>query len=247
VSELGVRRKLYLAHAYGYAGAVALLLRTPEGRVDLTQWMDPRSATFRASLRRPQKRSILHELLHDLAFHDWDHEITHWYVDSLQQFFEDHGERFPKRLTKDTDGNREKLANRLEDPITRLVDGAFHILFSDRSALLSFQQLLADIIRGLPIADYDGFREPGILRRPSYLPAWLKRAVYHRDKGRCQLCHRDLTGVINPVSEAQIDHIWPLAKSGSNDVTNFQLLCARCNRRKAFKSGITSMEYYAYW
>lgn len=245
--ERGVRRKLYFAHAYGYAAAVAQLLRTPEGRADLTRWVDPKSATFRGSLRRPQKRSVLHELLHDLAFHEWEHQITHWYVDSLRQFFEDHGLRFPKRLTKDTEGNRDRLTHRLEEPVTRLADGAFHILFSDRSALLSFQQFLADMIRVLPIDEYDEFREPGILRRPSYIPVWLKSAVYHRDKGRCQLCHRDLTGIINPVSEAQIDHIWPLARSGSNDATNFQLLCGRCNRRKASGNGTTSVEYYAFW
>jgi hypothetical protein len=247
VPELGYRRKLYFAHAYGYAGVVAQLLGTPEGRADLREWIDPKSATFRDSLRRPEKRSVLHELLHDLAFHDWEHQVTHWTIDSLQQFFEDHGVRFPKRLTKDSESNREKLTYLLEGPVARLADGAFHILFSDRSALLSFQQLLADIIRGLPVGDYDEFRETGILRRPKYIPAWLKCAVYHRDKGRCQLCHRDLTGVINPVSEAQIDHIWPLARSGSNDATNFQLLCARCNRRKAAENGVTSVEYYAYW
>nr|CAP47825.1 putative integron gene cassette protein [uncultured bacterium] len=227
MTQPGVRRKLYFAHAYGYAGAVAQLLRTPEGRADLSEWIDPNSATFRASLRRPEKQSVLHDLLYNLAFHDWEHQVCHWYIDSLERFVQDHGERFPSRLKNDTSGNRNKLTSRLEKTMVKLADGAFHILFGDRSALLSFHQMLAEIIAELPISEYGGFRGEGILKTPSYIPVWLKHAVYHRDKGRCQLCHRDLTGVINPVSEAQLDHIWPLARSGSNDATNFQLLCAR--------------------
>lgn len=247
MNEPGVRRRLYFAHAYGYAGAVAQLLRFPEGRTDLTEWIDRGSPTFRASLRRPEQRSVLHDLLHDLAYFDWSHQITHWYIDSLKQFFQDHRERLPKRLHKDTDGNREKLARHLDKPLAKLADGAFHILFSDRCALLNFNQLLAGIIQELPFSEFPELREQGILRRPSYIPAWLKRAVYHRDKGRCQLCHRDLTGVVNPISNAQLDHMWPLARSGSNDATNFRLLCARCNLRKASGAGTTSEEYYAYW
>lgn len=247
VTETGARRRLYFAHAYGYAGAVAQLLRFPEGRSDLVQWIDASSPTFRLALRRPGKRSILHDLLQDLAHFDWEHQISHWYLDSLDQFFQDHGERIPRRLQKDTDGNRDKLATRLEKPLAKLADGAFHILFADRSALLRFNELLASVIRSLPVSQFPELRAQGLLRRPSYIPTWLKRAVFHRDKGRCQVCHRDLTGVINPVSNAQLDHIWPLGRSGSNDATNFQLLCSRCNTRKRASTGTTSEEYYAYW
>ena len=247
VTESGTRRKLHFAHAYGYAGAVAQLLRFPEGRGNLVQWIDTKSPTFRAALLRPEKRSVLHDLLYHLAHFDWDHEITHWYLNSLDRFFWDHGERIPEKLRRDTDGNRDKLSRRLEKPLAKLADAAFHLLFADRSALLGFNELLAGVIRQLPISQFPELRKPGIVRRPSYVPAWLKRAVYHRDKGRCQACHRDLTGVINPVSDAQVDHMWPLAQSGSNDATNFQLLCSSCNARKAAGRGITSEQYYAYW
>lgn len=247
VTETAARRRLYFANAYGYAGAVAQLLRSPEGRSDLVQWIDRNSPTFRSALRKPGKRSILHDLLHALAYSDWEHQTHHWDLNSLEQFFRDHGERIPRDLKKKTDGNYDTLLTRLEKPLAKLADSAFHILFADRSTLLAFNELLANVIRSLSVAQFPELRAQGLLRRPAYIPTWLKRAVFHRDKGRCQVCHRDLTGVINPISNAQLDHIWPLARSGSNDATNFQLLCSRCNARKYASTGTTSEEYYVYW
>ena len=244
---IGSRRRLYFAHAYGYAGAIAQLLQFPDGRKDLTQWIDESSPTFHSALRRPEKRTLLHDLLHALAYFELEHEVSHWYLKSLDQFFQDHGERIPRRLRRETAGNRDKLATRLERPLAKLVDGAFHILFADRSTLLKFNELLASIIKPLPLSEFPELRAQGLARRPSYIPVWLKRAVFQRDKGRCQLCHRDLTGVINPISDAQLDRIWPLARSGSNDATNFQLLCSRCNAHKRSQPGVPSDEYYPYW
>ena len=39
------------------------------------------------------------------------------------------------------------------------------------------------------------------------------------------------------------DHIVPLASGGLNDVTNIQLLCEDCNRRKSAGLAITSTRY----
>ena len=247
MKDSACRRKLYFAHAYGYACAVAQRLRSSAGRAELVQFIDVTSPTFRWALKRPAKRSVLHELLYDLAQADWNHEVTHWRIDSLEQFFRDHSERVPKRLRAATDGNSDKLSSRLERPIEKLADAAFYVLFGDRSALLSFNEMLASVIQDLSVLEFPELQKAGTVRRPGYIPTWLKRAVYHRDKGRCQVCHRDLTGVVSPISEAHLDHIWPLARSGCNDATNFQLLCGRCNGRKAAGAGATSEEYYVYW
>lgn len=241
------RRKLYFAHAYSYAAAITQRLHSESGQAELLDWIDETSQNFRTSVVNPQKNTLLHSLIHDLAFFDREHDITHWYLDTLDQFFADHDEIIPKKLRKNTDGNHDKLCTRLEQPIAKLVQGAFYIIFGDRNALLLFNEMISKKIKQLAPVDVPEMTRPGILRRPSYIPVWLKKAVFHRDKGRCQMCQRDLTGLVNPVSDAEYDHIWPLAKSGTNDATNFQLLCRRCNSKKSGDDGVTSNEYYMYW
>jgi len=237
---------MYFSHAYGYAAAITQQLRTPKGRADLLEFIDASSPTFRSTILKPLKRSLLHELIHDTASFDWDHDIVHWQISSLQQFFADHCETIPKRLLRDTEGNRDRLSDRLERPLAKLVDGAFYLLFGDRESLLYFNQMIATKVQSLTPKEIPQMHRPGILPRPTYIPIWLKKAVFHRDKGCCQLCKKDLTGLLNPIAESELDHIWPLAQSGCNDVTNFQLLCRRCNAKKRTE-GVTSPEYCAYW
>ena len=48
-----------------------------------------------------------------------------------------------------------------------------------------------------------------------------------RDGFYCRAC--------NSVSDLQIDHVKPVAKGGTNDLDNLQLLCGACNRQKSDK------------
>jgi 5-methylcytosine-specific restriction enzyme A len=58
-------------------------------------------------------------------------------------------------------------------------------------------------------------------------PLSVRNYVYQRDNYRCQSCgHEDRE------TRLSIDHIIPLAKGGSNDLSNLQTLCLSCNRRK---------------
>lgn len=60
------------------------------------------------------------------------------------------------------------------------------------------------------------------------IPAWVKIAVWERDKGRCVKCGRK--------DNLQFDHIIPYSKGGSSLVPeNIQLLCARHNLEKRAK------------
>ncbi len=242
------KRKIFLAHAYGYAGAISIRLRSRSGQEDLLQWVDVSSEESLQAISRPQKKSILHCLIHDLALSDWGHEITHWNLDELEEFFRAHDESIPKRLRHWTEGNSDKLWNRLERPLKKLEDATFHLLFGDRNTLLLFNRMLAKKVAVLDPGDHSSFKKQGVLKRPTYIPSWLRKAVFHRDQGRCQLCQKDLTGLINPFTDAEFDHIWPLAKSGTNDSTNFQLLCKKCNNRKSAKGGKTGGAFhYTYW
>jgi hypothetical protein len=135
---------------------------------------------------------------------------------------------------------------RLLLPIERIVDDAFQLLFGDREFLLSFQRIVATVIGQLHKEDYPRLlAKDGMIRR-ARLPAWMKRGVFYRDRGRCVNCGTDLTGVMVTGEEVHYDHLLPLAKGGTNDPTNFQILCRDCNLRKA-RSAKTSDMYPVYW
>jgi 5-methylcytosine-specific restriction endonuclease McrA len=51
-----------------------------------------------------------------------------------------------------------------------------------------------------------------------------RKEVFARDKHVCKKC--------NSIEDLQVDHIIPLAKGGSNDLDNLQILCRKCNREK---------------
>ncbi len=58
-----------------------------------------------------------------------------------------------------------------------------------------------------------------------YISATTKKIVYTRDGGVCQCC-----GSSNSL---EYDHITPFSCGGSNDASNIQLLCMKCNRSKS--------------
>lgn len=51
--------------------------------------------------------------------------------------------------------------------------------------------------------------------------------IFERDRWRCQLCGRRVSS-----SEAQLDHIIPVALGGAHVRANLQLACGPCNSRK---------------
>jgi len=44
-----------------------------------------------------------------------------------------------------------------------------------------------------------------------------------------------------------LDHMLPLAQGGTNDPTNFQLLCQRCNLTKAATISFDERPVHTYW
>ena len=65
--------------------------------------------------------------------------------------------------------------------------------------------------------------------RGSYTAADV-RALAVAQRYRCNGCTRDMR-----VTGYHVDHIHPISRGGSNTVGNLQLLCPRCNLRKAAK------------
>jgi 5-methylcytosine-specific restriction protein A len=71
---------------------------------------------------------------------------------------------------------------------------------------------------------------------------WIVRLyVLRKFNFRCQGCNR----TYNPkkaekysflyFGDLQIDHIIPFARGGTNDISNYQPMCSRCNKQKGTK------------
>ncbi len=60
-----------------------------------------------------------------------------------------------------------------------------------------------------------------------YVSGSIRYEVLKRAKHRCELC-----GALENQAALHIDHIVPRAKGGSDDLTNFQVLCMSCNTSK---------------
>lgn len=61
------------------------------------------------------------------------------------------------------------------------------------------------------------------------LTAKDRHRIRDRDRWTCQTCGR-------PGSD--VDHIVPLARGGSNDEANLQVLCVPCHQRKSAHEGV---------
>lgn len=59
------------------------------------------------------------------------------------------------------------------------------------------------------------------------IPTEVRQYVLERDCHQCQSC-----GKTTQQSPMHIDHIIPLAKGGTNDISNLHTLCQRCNLSK---------------
>lgn len=132
-------------------------------------------------------------------------------------------------------------------------DEVFYILFNNRILLLNFNWIISSYIDDIVIEQIeDDFKEysiylkkDGQLKR-KYIPKWVKNAVFYRDRGKCSLCKKDLSGLFSINNTLEFDHIIPLRLGGTNDVSNIQLLCKECNNKKGDKDIVTS-NYYEKW
>lgn len=59
------------------------------------------------------------------------------------------------------------------------------------------------------------------------IPRKLRHQVFQRDGYRCREC-----GATNKQTRLHVDHIVPVARGGTNDLSNLQTLCEECNKAK---------------
>jgi len=142
-------------------------------------------------------------------------------------------------------------AGPLESLMSRTVEEVFFVVFANRLLLKSFNEMVAGEMSRVSRDEMDPeprqrFKADGVLRR-AHIPKWTKNAVFHRERGCCALCRRDISGLGSISSRENYDHIVPLALGGLNDVSNLQLLCESCNQRKSAGAAITSTYYEAWY
>jgi len=89
-------------------------------------------------------------------------------------------------------------------------------LFHDREYCWQLSRFLAGFAENKPWA-----------KRPSYWPKPVLRMLWQREGQHCARCDARLT-----LAGEHVDHMFPLALGGCNDVLNLQLLCAKCNLDK---------------
>lgn len=130
----------------------------------------------------------------------------------------------------------------------KITEEVFHLLFSNRSFLLTFNNSLASYLEQNCELILKKYRDcKGKISRVNYVPVWVKKAVYLRDQGKCTLCLKDLTGLLSTDHIVHYDHIVPLNCWGVNDPSNLQLLCDVCNLKKSGNKASTGIRYGTWW
>lgn len=84
---------------------------------------------------------------------------------------------------------------------------------------IALDELIAEGLVFNVFTTKDGHREP--------IPSDIANAVWNRDGGQCCIC--------GSRSDLEFDHIIPISKGGATTFRNLQLLCKKCNLRKADK------------
>lgn len=145
----------------------------------------------------------------------------------------------------------EKNIENFADLFDKISPELVHILFNDKQFLFKFNSLVQKIVKDEE-KDYnlpwpkDSLNEDGTIKRQT-IPQWVKNAVYHRDKGHCVFCSRDLTGLVNVLRQSNYDHIIPLKQFGTNDPCNIQLTCEECNKSKEAQLKMPKYKYQSWW
>lgn len=205
--------------------------------------------------------TLLHEYIADICYDDIEYlirkhfteeaekEIKLW-LDSLKIPYD---EVSCERLDSDEGISEDKIyAYHLLEflnchGLKIIAEATFALLFQDKDFLYDFNLAVTKQIRELKKDNYPDYMEDdGYLKRENP-PMWLKKGVFYRDKGRCQACGTDLTKIFVVADNDNYDHIIPLRQGGTNDPTNYQLMCEHCNKSKQDRSSTYRNIIWPYW
>lgn len=250
----------------------AHMVRELEGLNDLgiRNWLDYDELDWVEKCSKPYKRTLLHDYINFIFSFQYEYlldkhypmEVINPLCDLMIRYGVDYshlgnvdfiGLKDEDLSLNDIDTDEvEKYGSEiLKLFLTELgdtfVDDIFTVLFANKQFLFEFNKQLQELVQDLTYQEYSQFlNKDGVFKR-AYIPAWLKKGVFMRDKGRCQICGTDLTKIITLEESENYDHIIPLENGGTNDPINFQLTCEHCNKSKGDRSTVYNSLGSRYW
>ena len=216
-------------------------------------FVGPANQDFLMRAVRPHKWTLLHGFLLDMESESIEEELHVVEASEDVQFLSDYlrinGGGIPVWLNQDeVDDHLEELIGLLRSAARVTADAAFQLLFRDVEFLFRFEkEVQAALKESDTTIAAQWLTAEGCVPRPTYIPVWLKKAIFHRDVGHCQNCGRDVTGEVYHYNEHHLDHLLPLSQGGTNDPTNFRLLCKECNLRKSGRIVEPSNQQLRFW
>jgi HNH endonuclease len=245
-----MKQKYYSEHVYGTCDLMYRALAGADGH-EIRDLVDP------TKLVKPNKHCILHDMISSVVdFYDgeWFYDFPEEHLSVHRPVVREAGLTFPADSeARIASGNydfddKEKVYRVIREANERIIiPSVFHALFSDRNFIVSLQgklrSLLIDDGHNLLAGKLDA---QGKIKRV-FLPAWVKKGIFFRDRGECQLCGKDISGLKSPFAKLHLDHIVPLADHGNNDPTNFQLACGECNWAKGATQTHEIARFMPYW
>ena len=240
-----------ISAAYDLAESVLAAIKGHYDEVYLEDSVEPDIGSFWERIHKPHKKTALHILLANWEYSRWEDTYSMITPSGSFKLISDYlqvcGVLLPPWFTPErADARRRGVWALLERAFPRAADAAFQLLFQDREFLLMFQDLVhrAAVLYRSKVS-FVLASTP--MQRPSYLPSWLRKGVFFRDRGRCQHCGSDISGLLDLDNILHYDHLLPLDSGGTNEATNFQLLCLDCNLHKGGRRRPVTNVNHSYW
>lgn len=256
-----VFRELDYSWAYSYAAAIReeIVVPNDEGWLAYKEdWLLTADEEFEKRALKPQKWTFLHVMINTYVECDLAYSVRKYdeVEEDLLYLIKMYNSSEPAELSKTDDISPEEyysykhklLDTVIDQCLPKMTEEIFTLLFGDRELLRALGLLLSPFVQSLKKYDHPSLlRVDGIVQRNGYWPKWLESALLFRDRGKCAICLKDISGLLSSGRGQHLDHIVPLANGGTNDPTNLQNLCEDCNRVKGARASTTSRKYPFYW